>query len=221
MKYIRFRSSIYGRVVYIITILSLILYLASYVSWRKWLNWSNLRTVFGVFFLLFVSQVILQVHITNFVKERFADMTSGEAIIPVTSGGYRIYESLYVLSKATFFGHGLRTPVYLFLPWDEKMGYYYPLHSLYIQILHNLGVFGLLLFFTFVIIFMYYAYKLSRNPNRGRAFFGQVALLSFFGTLVSSVVLAFVFHFNSSFFLGFTIAGVIQMMPARKKEMVA
>ena len=96
----------------------------------------GLTAILGFSFVFFV----LGVNPFEFIVNRFGDVKGDEAINPLSSGGFRIYETIKVLSNLTWFGHGMKAPLFLYRPWERREGDWYGIHSQYIEILHTLFV---------------------------------------------------------------------------------
>ncbi|OGJ89106.1 MAG: hypothetical protein A2268_08905 [Candidatus Raymondbacteria bacterium RifOxyA12_full_50_37] len=167
---------------------------------------------------VFIAKVTIGIDVLGIITQRFGDLQPTELINPFTSMGYRVYESLMVLQQTSVFGHGFKAPLHLYLPFFNKTDDWYGIHDQYLDILYNTGVVGLILFFIFAGLYLVSAYRLSKDPNSNRAFWGKFIFLSFINTLMISITSGFFNRFSSCLFLGYTLAALVVFSRYAKKR---
>jgi hypothetical protein len=136
--------------------------------------------------------------ITTLVTKRMTDFKKKEIINPLSSMGYRMYESYSVWTKRTFWGHGTGAYLYLIQTMypDKKFMHWWSIHCEYMEVLHKWGFAGLALYGLFLAVFLFKSLRLLFSKKQFIATIGAVTTLTVLNTAVISITSGYMFRVN-------------------------
>lgn len=156
--------------------------------------------------------------VVGFVQGRMGAYSENELSTPLTSMGFRVYESYQVWRERSVLGHGSGARIRLYNPFYDptKMIDWWSIHSEYFEILHKYGYVGLLLFAGFLLSFLKKSWRIAKRGSSIRRIFGQIGFLVILNHCIVSITSGYLVRVHVMVFFA-VLVGMIERYGAESE----